>query len=80
MFTLAGKPPQPTYHISEVSVIAQVDTVKPKLARHELEGEEAAKTAFEGNASGLPEGALAARADLRDERTARRATRSTGSR
>jgi N-methylhydantoinase A/oxoprolinase/acetone carboxylase beta subunit len=38
MFTLAGKPSRPTYHMTEVSVIAQVDTVKPKLVSHELEG------------------------------------------
>jgi N-methylhydantoinase A/oxoprolinase/acetone carboxylase beta subunit len=38
MYTLAGKPTRPTYHVTEVSVIAQVDTVKPKLMRRELEG------------------------------------------
>jgi N-methylhydantoinase A/oxoprolinase/acetone carboxylase beta subunit len=33
MFTLAARPSTPTYHVTEVSVIAQVDTVKPVLAR-----------------------------------------------
>jgi N-methylhydantoinase A/oxoprolinase/acetone carboxylase beta subunit len=36
MFTLAAKPAAPTYHVTEVSVIAQVDTIKPKLVRHAL--------------------------------------------
>jgi acetone carboxylase beta subunit len=38
MFTLAARPAEPTYHVTEVSVIAQVDTVKPRLARAPLEG------------------------------------------
>jgi N-methylhydantoinase A/oxoprolinase/acetone carboxylase beta subunit len=38
MFTLAAKPTAPSYHVTEVSVIAKVDTVKPKLVRHALEG------------------------------------------
>ena len=48
MFTLAGKPPQPTYHIGEVSVVARVNTVKPKLARHALEGKKPPKMASKG--------------------------------
>ena len=48
MFTLAGKPPQPTYHIGEVSVVARVSTVKPKLARHPLEGKKPPKAASKG--------------------------------
>jgi N-methylhydantoinase A/oxoprolinase/acetone carboxylase beta subunit len=48
MFTLAGHPPQPTYHIAEVSVVAKVDTVKPKLARHRLEGKRPPKAASKG--------------------------------
>ena len=48
MFTLAGKPPQPTYHVAEVSVVARVDTVKPKLARQSLEGKKPPKTASKG--------------------------------
>jgi len=48
MFTLAGKPSEPTYHFTEVSVIAQVDTVKPQLLRHELQGTEPAKQASKG--------------------------------
>ena len=48
MFTLAGKPPQPTYLASEVSVIAQVETVKPRVVRHALEGTEPPKDASKG--------------------------------
>jgi N-methylhydantoinase A/oxoprolinase/acetone carboxylase beta subunit len=48
MFTLAGKPTDPTYHFTEVSVIAQVDTVKPKLVEHELEGRTPRKQASKG--------------------------------
>ncbi|HEM47472.1 MAG TPA: hypothetical protein ENO23_10565 [Alphaproteobacteria bacterium] len=36
MFTLAARPDQGTYHITEVCVIAKVATVKPKLRKHEL--------------------------------------------
>ena len=48
MFTLAGKPSDPTYHITEVSVIAQVDTVKPRLVRHELGDKTPAQRASKG--------------------------------
>jgi N-methylhydantoinase A/oxoprolinase/acetone carboxylase beta subunit len=48
MFTLAGKPPAPTYQVTEVSVIAQVDTLKPLIARHELQGKEPPKEASKG--------------------------------
>lgn len=48
MFTLAGHPPQPTYHVAEVSVMAKVDTVKPKLARHRLAGKQPPKAASKG--------------------------------
>ena len=48
MFTLAGKPSDPTYHFTEVSVIAQVDTVKPKLVERELEGRMPRKEASKG--------------------------------
>jgi N-methylhydantoinase A/oxoprolinase/acetone carboxylase beta subunit len=48
MFTLAGKPPAPTYHVTEVSVVAQVDTVKPRIVRHELAGTEPAASARKG--------------------------------
>ncbi len=48
MFTLAGKPPQPTYHVAEVSVVAKVATVKPKLARHALEGKKPPTAASKG--------------------------------
>jgi len=39
MFTLAGQPTDPQYQVTEVGVIAQVDTVKPILARRELQAE-----------------------------------------
>ena len=48
MFTLAAKPTAPTYHITEVSVIAHVDTVKPKLVRHELQGKKPRVEASKG--------------------------------
>jgi len=48
MFTLAGKPAEPTYQFTEVSVIAQVDTVKPKLQRYKLEGKKPPKSASKG--------------------------------
>jgi N-methylhydantoinase A/oxoprolinase/acetone carboxylase beta subunit len=48
MFTLAARPSQPTYHVTEVSVIAQVDTVKPKLQRYPLEGKTPPKKASKG--------------------------------
>jgi N-methylhydantoinase A/oxoprolinase/acetone carboxylase beta subunit len=38
MFTLAGKPTEPTWYVTEVGVAAHVDTVKPVLARKPLEG------------------------------------------
>lgn len=46
MFTLAGKPPQPQYLVTEVSVIAQVDTIKPQVIRYDLEGKKPPKKAF----------------------------------
>jgi len=48
MFTLAGKPPQPLYFCTEVSVIAQVDTVKPKVIKYDLEGKKPPKKALKG--------------------------------
>lgn len=48
MFTLAGKPPFATHLVSEVSVIAQVDTLKPLVVKHELEGKEPPKQASKG--------------------------------
>lgn len=38
MFTLAGKPDAGTCHITEVCVVAMVETVKPKLLKHALSG------------------------------------------
>jgi len=48
MFTLAGKPPAPTYHVTEVSVVAQVATVKPRIVRYDLEAPEPPKGAHKG--------------------------------
>ena len=48
MFTLAARPTNPTYQVTEVSVIAQVDTVKPKLQRYPLEGKTPPKQASKG--------------------------------
>jgi acetone carboxylase beta subunit len=48
MFTLAGRPPLPTYLVTEVSIIAQVDTVKPQIIRHDLQGKEPVKQALKG--------------------------------
>ncbi|MBJ22731.1 MAG: 5-oxoprolinase [Deltaproteobacteria bacterium] len=39
MFTLAAQPTDPQYQVTEVGVIAQVDTVKPILARQILQDE-----------------------------------------
>jgi N-methylhydantoinase A/oxoprolinase/acetone carboxylase beta subunit len=36
MFTTAARREMPAYHVSEVCVVAKVDTVKPKLRKHEL--------------------------------------------
>lgn len=46
MFTLAGRPPQPAYLTTEVSVIAQVDTIKPAIVRYDLEDRVPRKSAF----------------------------------
>jgi N-methylhydantoinase A/oxoprolinase/acetone carboxylase beta subunit len=48
MFTLAAKPSQPQYQVTEVGAIAQVDTVKPQLARRELRGATPPETARKG--------------------------------
>ena len=48
MFTLAGKPPSPTYLTTEVSVVAQVATVKPRVIKYELEGKKPPKKASKG--------------------------------
>ena len=47
-YTLAGKPPTPTYEIGEVSIIAEVSTVKPHVGTFELEGKEPSKAARKG--------------------------------
>ena len=46
MFTLAGKPPLPTYLVTEVAVMAQVDTLKPKIITYDLEPKRPAKKAL----------------------------------
>jgi len=48
MFTLAGKPPNPTYLATEVSVIAQVATIKPAVLKYELEDKTPAAKAIKG--------------------------------
>jgi acetone carboxylase beta subunit len=46
MFTLAGRPPEPQYLVTEVSAIAQVDTIKPEIVKYDLEGKKPAKRAL----------------------------------
>ena len=48
MFTLAGKPPQPSYLTTEVSVIAQVATIKPRILKYDLEDKKPARKAIKG--------------------------------
>jgi len=48
MFTLAAKPDTQSYHITEVCVVAKVDTVKPKLRKFELAGKEPEAKAKKG--------------------------------
>ncbi len=48
MFTLAAKPDAGTYHITEVCVIAKVDTVKPKLRKFELADKQPAAESKKG--------------------------------
>jgi len=47
-YTLAGKPPFPTFQIGEVGVVAEVSTVKPAINKYELEGKEPPKSASKG--------------------------------
>jgi N-methylhydantoinase A/oxoprolinase/acetone carboxylase beta subunit len=47
-YTLAGKPPVPTFQIGEVGVVAEVATVKPTVNRHELEGKDPRASASKG--------------------------------
>ncbi len=46
MFTLAGKPPLPTYLTTEVAVVAQVATLKPQIVTYPLESKRPAKQAL----------------------------------
>jgi len=48
MFTLAARPDVGAYHITEVCVIAKVDTVKPKLRKFELAGKDPVAEAKKG--------------------------------
>jgi N-methylhydantoinase A/oxoprolinase/acetone carboxylase beta subunit len=48
MLTLAAKPDVADYQIPEVCVLAKVDTVKPRLRRHALEGRTPPAEAFRG--------------------------------
>jgi len=48
MFTLAGKPDVGTYHVTEVCVVARVETVKPKLVKHALQGKAPPPDAVKG--------------------------------
>ena len=48
MFTLAGKPDVGTYHVTEVCVVAKVETVKPRLVTHELQGKAPPSAAVKG--------------------------------
>jgi N-methylhydantoinase A/oxoprolinase/acetone carboxylase beta subunit len=48
MLTLAAKPDIQAYQLTEVCVIAKVDTVKPKLREFKLGSKEPAKEAFKG--------------------------------
>jgi len=48
MFTLAAKPDVASYHVTEVCIVARVDTVKPRLRRHDLAGKEPPREAFKG--------------------------------
>jgi N-methylhydantoinase A/oxoprolinase/acetone carboxylase beta subunit len=47
-YTLAGRPPVPTFQIGEVGVVAEVHTVKPVVNKYDLEGKEPPKAAFKG--------------------------------
>lgn len=51
MFTLAGKPDVGTYHITEVCVVATVETVKPRLVRHALSDRTPPANAVKGTRS-----------------------------
>ncbi len=51
MFTLAARPEAPTIQVTEVCVIASVETVKPRLRRKELQGAQPPKEAAKGRRS-----------------------------
>jgi acetone carboxylase beta subunit len=48
MFTMAARQEMPSYHISEVCVVAKVETIKPKLRKKELHGKTPDKAALKG--------------------------------
>jgi N-methylhydantoinase A/oxoprolinase/acetone carboxylase beta subunit len=57
MLTLAAKPDVEDYQITEVCVVAKVDTVKPVLRKHELQGAEPVKGALKGTRPVFQKGA-----------------------
>jgi len=46
MFTLVAKPDGASYQVTEVAIIAKVDTTKPRLRRHDLAGKTPDPSAF----------------------------------
>jgi N-methylhydantoinase A/oxoprolinase/acetone carboxylase beta subunit len=48
MSTLVAKPDVGAYQVTEVCVIAKVDTVKPRLREHELASKEPDRKTFKG--------------------------------
>ncbi|MCZ7526913.1 MAG: hydantoinase/oxoprolinase family protein [Acidimicrobiia bacterium] len=48
MFTLVAKPDVGAYQVTEVCVVAKVDTVKPRLRRHELASPQPDREAYKG--------------------------------
>lgn len=48
LFTLAARPDNGTYHVTEVAVVATVSTVKPKLVKHPLADRRPPENAIKG--------------------------------
>jgi N-methylhydantoinase A/oxoprolinase/acetone carboxylase beta subunit len=55
-YTLAGKPPYATYQVDEVSVVAQVSTVKPLVRQYALEGKKPPAKASKGTRQAYQDG------------------------
>ena len=55
-YTLAGKPPYATYQVDEVSVVAQVSTVKPLVRQYDLEGKKPPAKASKGTRQAYQDG------------------------